>query len=129
MREKTNNLGFRPGPTQTGLYIHRRWLEAGNFGFRKERICTIRVAKTKALISFAVTAKLICAFCFRLCRLLVFPCGGSNLSSNIIPARLYILFIYQVFNLYVCDSNKYIGRLMRKPTMWLPNRSDFVCLY
>ena len=26
--------------------------------------CTIRVAKTKALISFAVTAKLICAFAF-----------------------------------------------------------------
>ena len=26
--------------------------------------CTIRLAKTKALISFAVTAKLICAFVF-----------------------------------------------------------------
>ena len=35
VHEKTNNLGFRPGPTQTGLYSHRRWLEAGNFGFRK----------------------------------------------------------------------------------------------
>ena len=28
VREKTNNLGFRTGPTQTGLYSHRRWLEA-----------------------------------------------------------------------------------------------------
>ena len=28
------------------------------------RSCTIRVAKTKALISFAVTAKLVCAFVF-----------------------------------------------------------------
>ena len=28
------------------------------------RVCTIRVAKTKALISFAVTAKLICVFVF-----------------------------------------------------------------
>ena len=37
---------------------------AGNFGFRKYRNCTIRVAKTKALISFAVTAKLIFAFVF-----------------------------------------------------------------
>ena len=55
---------FQPGQTQTGLYKHRRWLEAGNFGFRKKRNCTIRVAKTKALISFAVTAKLICAFVF-----------------------------------------------------------------
>ena len=34
-REKTNNLGFRPGPTQTKLYKHRRWIEAGNVGFRK----------------------------------------------------------------------------------------------
>ena len=37
-------------------------LEAGNFGFRKKRNYTIHVAKTKALISFAVTAKLICVF-------------------------------------------------------------------
>ena len=35
VHEKTNNLGFRPGPTQTSLYSHRRWLEAGNFEFRK----------------------------------------------------------------------------------------------
>ena len=62
--EKTGLRGFRPGQTQTGLYNHRRWLEAGNFGFRKKRDCTIHVAKTKALISFAVTAKLICVFVF-----------------------------------------------------------------
>ena len=24
VHEKTNNLGFRPGPTQTSLYSHRR---------------------------------------------------------------------------------------------------------
>ena len=33
-------------------------------GYKKKRKCTIRVAKTKALISFAVTAKLICVFVF-----------------------------------------------------------------
>ena len=27
-REKTNNLDFRPGPTQTSLYSNRRKLEA-----------------------------------------------------------------------------------------------------
>ena len=32
--------------------------------FRKKRDCTICVAKTKALISFAVTARLICVFVF-----------------------------------------------------------------
>ena len=26
--EKTGLRGFGPGPTQTGLYNHRRWLEA-----------------------------------------------------------------------------------------------------
>ena len=26
--EKTSLRGFRPGPTQTGLYSQRRWLEA-----------------------------------------------------------------------------------------------------
>ena len=59
--EKTCLRGFRPGPTQTGLYSHRRWLKARNFVFTKYRDCTSYVAKTKALISFAVTAKLICA--------------------------------------------------------------------
>ena len=32
--EQTGLRGFRPGPTQTGLYSHRRWLEAWTFGFR-----------------------------------------------------------------------------------------------
>ena len=64
MGKQTMWLPNRAGPTQTGLYSHRRWLETGNFGFKKKRNCTIRVAKTMALISFAVTAKLICAFVF-----------------------------------------------------------------
>ena len=34
-REKTGLRGFRPGPTQTGLYKLRKELETGNFGFRK----------------------------------------------------------------------------------------------
>ena len=62
--EKANNVVFHTGPTQTELYKRRRWLEAGSFRFRKKRNCTICVVKTKALISFAVTAKLICAFVF-----------------------------------------------------------------
>ena len=62
--EKTGLRGFRPGLTQTRLYNHTRWLEAGHFVFRMKRDCTMYVAKTKALISFAVTAKLICAFVF-----------------------------------------------------------------
>ena len=45
-------------PTQTELYKHRKWPEAGNFGFEKYRNYAIRIAKTKALISFAVTGTL-----------------------------------------------------------------------
>ena len=32
--EKTNNFGFQPGSTQTGIYIHRRKLESWNFGYK-----------------------------------------------------------------------------------------------
>ena len=38
--------------------------QARSLKFKKKRKCTICVAKTKALISFVVTAKLICAFVF-----------------------------------------------------------------
>ena len=47
-----------------GYYNNRRWLEARNLGFRKKRDCTFYIAKTKALISCAVTAQLICGFVF-----------------------------------------------------------------
>ena len=61
---RNSQCGFRTDLMQTKLNKHKRWIEAGNFRFRKERNCTIREAKTKALISFAVTAKLICTFVF-----------------------------------------------------------------
>ena len=38
------HCGFWPGPTQTRLYNHWRWLEAWNFGFRRKRDCTIQEA-------------------------------------------------------------------------------------
>ena len=50
--------------TQTGLYSHRSRLEACTFGFKMKKDFTIRAAKTKALISCAVTAQLICGFVF-----------------------------------------------------------------
>ena len=61
---KNPTMWFSNRSDANGAVKHRRWLETGNFGFRKKRHCTIHVAKTKALISFAVTAKLICAFVF-----------------------------------------------------------------
>ena len=55
--------------------------------------CTIRVAKTKALISFAVTAKLICVFVFAYAKIrfshdeahikVVFEGGGGRLYTGV----------------------------------------------
>ena len=53
-----------PGPTQTGVHRHRRSLDACNFRSKKKRDRTIPEAKTKRLISCAVTAQLICIFVF-----------------------------------------------------------------
>ena len=33
VHEKTDNLGLRPGPAQTGMYSHRATLKASNFGY------------------------------------------------------------------------------------------------
>ena len=61
---ENRSSGFPTRSHINRLCSHRKRLEAWNLGFRKKRDCTIRVAKTKALISFAVTAKLICVFVF-----------------------------------------------------------------
>ena len=50
-------------------------------GFRKKRNCTIHAAKKKALISFAVTAKLVCAFVFAYAN---FSLCGSYVNLNAI---------------------------------------------
>ena len=53
-----NHVMRKPtGSTQAKLYKHIRRLEAGHFGFRKKRNCTIHVEKT-------LNAKLICVFVF-----------------------------------------------------------------
>ena len=74
--EKTNNLGFSTSPTQTGLYSHRSRLVALNFGLNKQKDRTIRVAKTKALVSCVVLC-----LCFRSCILVVFSCCASLVAA------------------------------------------------
>ena len=61
--------GVRTGRTQTKLYKHRRSIEAGNVRLRKKRNYTVLVTKTKALIGFASTAKLIgvCVLAYAKC--------------------------------------------------------------
>ena len=85
--ETTNNLGFRPGPTQTGLYSHKNRLVAGNFGFKKKRECKIRV----------VTAQLICAFVFA-----YVDCCFSHAAAHIFSVVLFLeCFFSRVDLLYV----------------------------
>ena len=60
-QEKTGLRCFHPGPAFTGLYSHRRRLEAWNFELGKTMDCTIIEAKTK-LCSYC-TADL--RLCFR----------------------------------------------------------------
>ena len=59
-REKSCLRGFQPASTQTGLYNHRRWIEALDLLLSD---CTIYVAKTKALICVFVFAYAKLRFC------------------------------------------------------------------
>ena len=61
--EKTGLWGFRPGPTQTGLYRHRRWkkLESSDIGSRgielSHTTCSNYKRDTKSLTSASVIRK------------------------------------------------------------------------
>ena len=107
--EKTNNMGFQPGRTQTEMYNHRRWLEAGNFGFRKYRKCTIRVAKTKALISFAVNAKLIWAFDFAYADCCFSHEAAHILSYNLVVTLEKCLFVLW-YNVMINNISVMLGQ-------------------
>ena len=137
MHEKTNNLGFRPGLTQTVMYKHRRWLEAGKFGFRKKRNCTMRVAKTKGLISFAVTvaktkalisftvtAKLICAFVFAYanCR---FCHAAAQIGRWLFTVLIVFFCLFLTLSVTLESHHKKIGFL---PLRKQKRRSASQCL-
>ena len=66
------------------------------FGFRKQKDCTIYVAKTKALISCAVTTQLICVF--------VFAFAKSRFSHN----EAHIIIYINRHNRRA-DKNPYLG--------------------
>ena len=82
---------------KTGLCSCRRWLEACNFGLRTKRNCTICVAKTKALISCAVTAQLICAFVFAWVRIRY----SHDATHMIWMVYMYFIF-YKKYFLQMC---------------------------
>ena len=65
------------------------------FRIKKQRKCSIRVAKTMALISFAVTAKLICVFVFAYA-----DCWFSHEAAHILTEKQNWTFIAK------CPMNK-----------------------
>ena len=70
---KTNNLGFRPGLTQTSLKIARSL----KFQMKEEGLyypCSENKGADQLRHSYREGDL---RLCFRICRLLVFPCGGS----------------------------------------------------
>ena len=82
--EKTCLPGFRPCPTQTGLYRNRIWLEPRNFG-----LCTCCVAKTKMLINCAAHLHL----CF------------SHLQKQVLSCRLLLIKV----SLYPPQTTMFVG--------------------
>ena len=49
--------------------------------------CTIRIAKTKALISFAVTAKLICVFVFAYAKIRFSHDAAQTLQAALLQSQ------------------------------------------
>ena len=64
MHEKTNNLGSDQVQHKPGCTVTEDGQRLEILDLESRGIVLSRVAKTKVLISFAVTAKLICAFVF-----------------------------------------------------------------
>ena len=69
--EKTNNLGFGPDPTQTGLYSHRRRLEAWA---EVEEILYCLCTENKGADQLCSNRTADLRLCFCLSILLVFSC-------------------------------------------------------
>ena len=72
---------------------------------RESRLSAIREAKTKALISFAVTAKLICAFVFVYADCW-FSHEAAHMLNNILDPRIYsaLCDFYLLFHLFYLYS-------------------------
>ena len=78
-REKTGLWGFWPGTTQTGLCSHRGWLEASNFGFKKE-LYYYCCSKNKVADQLRSYCKADLRLCFRIGKNQVFSWRGSYMK-------------------------------------------------
>ena len=72
-----------PNGSDTNRSVQLQKIARSLFGFKRD--CTFPVAKTNALISFAVTAKLICAFVYAQA-----DCWFSHVAAHLFDLRLYV---------------------------------------
>ena len=89
--KKNGPQGFRPGLVQTGLGNHWKLLQTWNLWFRKKKDCSIYVVKIKALISFAVTGKLIGVFVFAFAKSLFSHDAAHIFHTNIFQWQLAVI--------------------------------------
>ena len=82
--EKTGLRGFRPGSIQTGLYSHRKWLEARGLKFRIEKVEGLYYlcSENKGADQLRGHRKADLRLCFRICKRPVFSERGSCTSSK-----------------------------------------------
>ena len=72
-----------------------------------KQYCTIPVAKTKALISFAFTAKLICVFVFAYA-----DCWFSHAAAQLSIIYIYIAQCVYSVHMFLVSRNKSSTELM-----------------
>ena len=76
--EKTNKLGFRHGPTQTGMYSHRKKARSLKLWVKVEDEFNFPCGENKGADQLCSYCTADLRLCFRIFKLLVFPCGGSS---------------------------------------------------
>ena len=123
---------FGVSDTQPGLYCNWGRLEAWNFRFRKNKDCTSYVAKTKALISCAGTAKHICDFVYAFGKFSVFSDRGSSIFEwklffpNVIKSKcnkikrvlISLIFLIQSIKVVLKGWRRH-GQACAAPQSWL----------
>ena len=101
------------------------------FDLRRRGAVQFMQQKTKALISCAVTAQLICAFVFAYAKkkkkkkkksfLIMLRLGGYHRT------KIFIKYSYFFLPCHCCSIKRLrqkMSRLVGKPTMWFPTRTD-----
>ena len=92
--EKTGLRGFRPGPTQTGLFSHRSRLEAWNLAISRRGIVLSRNSENKGANQLRSYCEADLRLCFRIGKNPVFSRCGSVVRYRVLRLLLDFSFTY-----------------------------------